>query len=52
MRQEVLDRYATGDPTRVVAAAVGVSKTTVLTIVKQAGVTRSWGVRYDYLPRR
>ncbi len=45
MRQEVLDRYAAGDPTRVVAAAVGVSKTTVLAIVKQAGVTRPWGVR-------
>lgn len=50
MRQEVLDRYEAGDSTRVVA--VGVSKTTVLTIVKQARVTRPWGVRYDYLSRQ
>jgi transposase len=45
MRKEVLVRYAAGDSTRVVAEAVGVSKTTVLTIVKQAGVSRPWGVR-------
>lgn len=49
MRQEVLDRYRAGATTRVVAEAVGVSKTTVLTIVKLAGVTRPWGVRHDRL---
>lgn len=51
MRQEVLDRYVSGDPTRVVAEVVGVSTTTVRTILKQEGLSRPWGLRYDYLPR-
>lgn len=47
LREEVVTRYRRGETSREVAEACGIGKTTVLTILKQAGVAvRRQGMRY------